>query len=131
MRLGRLLLGIALSVVSTQVWAQTASVSATSTAASSLTISGGHVLQGFTVVPSVAGYAMMWDSNSAPSNGTVSPLACFPVTPPISGGPNPYVSMSNASIGVLNTTGITVAFSTTGCFTFTATAAYISIVYLP
>lgn len=107
----------------------TAASSSTPTAQSSWTVAGQKWFVGFTVVPSVAGYAMAWDATSAPADGAVSPAGCWPVSPPAAGGPNPYVSMANSPAGVLVSTGITVAFSTTGCFVKTASAAFISINY--
>lgn len=107
----------------------TASSSATPSAQSSWTVTGQKTLLGFTVVPTVAGYAMVWDATSAPADGSVSPGGCFPIAPPVAGGPNPYVSMANTPMGVQTTNGITVAFSTTGCFTKTGSPAFISINY--
>lgn len=109
----------------------TGTSSSTPTAQSSWSVSGQHVLLGFTVVPAVAGYAMIWDATTPPPDGVVSPGACFPISPPVAGGPNPSVSMANTPAGVVLTNGITIAFSTTGCFVKTSANAFISINYVP
>lgn len=62
-----------------------------------------------------AGYVLIFDATSAPSNGAVTPKKCYYV---------PSVSTLGASwdVPAAFATGITVVFSTTGCFTKTASA---------
>ena len=94
--------------------------SATSALAGSLVLkaSAGN-LYGLTVTTStVAGYVMLFNATSAPADGAVTPTKCIylgaaPSTVAISwrSGPASYYS-----------TGITAVFSTTGCFTKTASA---------
>lgn len=94
--------------------------SATSALAGSLVLkaSAGN-LYGLTVTTSsVAGYVLLFNASSAPADGAVTPTKCIylgaaPATVAISwrSGPAAYYS-----------TGITVVFSTTGCFTKTASA---------
>lgn len=67
-----------------------------------------------------AGYVLLFDATAAPSNGAVTPVDCI-------------VLPANSSMGIsynppwVMATGITVSFSTTGCFTKTASAtAFIS-----
>lgn len=107
----------------------TAVSSATPSAQSSWTVTGQKWFVGFTVVAPVAGYAMVWDSTSAPADGAVTPGGCFPVQAPLAGGPSAFTSMANTPAGVQVTNGITIAFSTTGCFVKTGSAAFISINY--
>lgn len=107
-----------------------ASVQATSAAASNLIVSGPHLLLGFHVTPTVAGYVMIFDATSAPADGTVSPLGCFGVPAPASAGLSSTLSMANTPLATTAQNGIAVVFSTTGCFTLTkSSTAYISVLY--
>lgn len=62
-----------------------------------------------------AGYVMIFNATSAPADGAVTPVKCVAVP-------------ARATVGVSNdppeafSTGITAVFSTTGCFTKTASA---------
>ena len=62
-----------------------------------------------------AGYVMLFNATSAPADGAVTPVKCVAVA-------------ANSTVGVTNNppeyfnTGITIVFSTTGCFTKTASA---------
>lgn len=62
-----------------------------------------------------AGYAMLFDAVSAPSNGAVTPVACYAVAANSTGF---YQYGSPFPFG----TGITAVFSTTGCATLTLSA---------
>lgn len=88
----------------------------------------GHVLKGsagnlygLTVsIGASSGYVLLFNATSAPGDGGVTPVWCFPVT---SNGTNGGVGVSWLPGPPLNfTTGITAVFSTTGCFTKTASA---------
>jgi hypothetical protein len=63
----------------------------------------------------LAGYVMIFNATSAPADGAVTPIKCVAVP-------------AGATVGVSNnppeafSTGITAVFSTTGCFTKTASA---------
>lgn len=111
------------------ILASTASSVSTPTAASSLSVSGSHTLLGLTITAPSSGYAMAFDATSAPADGTVSPPGCWYIPPPISVGQSATISMANTPTGVQTTNGITVVFSTTGCFTKTAAPAFISMNY--
>lgn len=94
---------------------------ATTSASSSVIRAGAGALLGFTGYSSVSGYWLIFDAAAEPANGAVTPLDCFPYT----GGEKFAVDYRVSPISV--TTGLTVAFSTTGCFTKTGSAtAYIS-----
>lgn len=98
---------------------------ATSALASNLVLkSGAGNLYGFVVTSSTGtpGYVMVFNATSAPADGAVTPVKCYylPANSSIGvdfrPGPMPYFS-----------TGITAVFSSTGCFTKTASAtAFIS-----
>lgn len=66
---------------------------------------------------SAAGYVLIYNSATAPSNGAVTPVACY------------YIPSAPGTIGIAFTpfplkmgTGITAVFSTTGCFTQTSSS---------
>lgn len=93
--------------------------SSTAVAASGLVLKAGPGLFfGGSAVSTATGYLLLYDAVALPSNGTVTPKECVPmptagVAGTISAGPGTALSMS---------TGIVLAFSTTGCFTQTASA---------
>jgi hypothetical protein len=77
----------------------------------------GCIISGYVTTGAVAGYMMIFNSTTVPADGAVAPINCI------------YVP-ANTSIG-LNwapqppewySLGIAIAFSTTGCFTKTASA---------
>lgn len=83
-------------------------------------------LYGFSAtIGSTSGYVMLFDAIQLPANGAVTPKKCYPVT---SNGTNGLVSASwQPGPPEIFATGITIGFSTTGCFTLTAsTALYFS-----
>jgi hypothetical protein len=74
-------------------------------------------LFGLSVTSSAAGYVLVYNSKTVPADGAVTPIACY------------YLSSGPGSLGVVATpfpismsTGISVAFSSTGCFTQTSSA---------
>lgn len=96
----------------------------TSAVANNLVLkAGAGNLYGFQVTSGAsAGYVMVFNATSAPADGAVTPIKCMALA-------------ANSTIGVdyrsgpppVFSTGITVVFSTTGCFTKTASAtAFIS-----
>lgn len=70
-------------------------------------------------ITTVSGYLMVFDATSAPGDGAVTPKVCQPVN---SNGTNGAVSMTWGNIPLRFATGITAVFSSTGCFTKTASA---------
>lgn len=86
---------------------------------------GGHVLKAspgcllavYVTISSTAGYLMVFNSTTVPADGAVTPIECIQVAASTSIGlnfaPQPPEWYS---------TGIAVAFSTTGCFTKTVSA---------
>ncbi len=67
------------------------------------------------------GYVMIFDSATVPADGTVSPMLCYQMPATSSFG------VSFVQYPLIFNTGISVAFSTTGCYTKTASAtAYFS-----
>lgn len=85
-----------------------------------------HVLKGSpgnlytltTTIGTTSGYLMLFDATTLPANGAVTPKYCLPITS----------NATNGGAGVswpyplVFATGITAGFSTTGCFTLTASA---------
>lgn len=96
-------------------------------AVASTAVEASHVLKasagslyGMSITTStVAGYVLLIDATTAPADGAVTPAKCYQIP-------------SGSTIGILFeplafTTGIVTVFSTTGCFTKTASAtAYFS-----
>lgn len=80
-------------------------------------------LYGFNVVAGAsAGFVLVFNAISAPADGAVTPVKCYPVAA------NAGLEQNYRSLPVAFTTGITVVFSTTGCFSKTASAtAFISV----
>lgn len=107
----------------------TAAFASTTVPAQSLSVGGSHVLLGLTVTAPSSGYVLVFDATSAPADGPVVPAGCWYVPPPVSVGQSATLSMANTPLGVATVTGITVVFSTTGCFTKTGSAAFISLTF--
>lgn len=98
-----------------------AGTNATSTAAESNRVfkaSAGNLYNITATIGATSGYLMLFDATSLPSNGAVTPLYCVPVN---SNGTNGYVAVEWTMPKRFGT-GITAGFSTTGCFTLTASA---------
>jgi hypothetical protein len=91
--------------------------SANSAVGSSLVVkaSAGNLYGWRVVAGASAGFVLMFDAISAPADGAVTPKDCVPVAA------NGTVG-ERLDIGDRYTTGITIVFSTTGCFTKTASA---------
>ena len=69
-----------------------------------------------------AGFVMVFNATSAPADGAVTPSRCIPLAA------NTGIELNYRSIPVYFGTGITVVFSSTGCFTKTTSAtAFISV----
>lgn len=94
-----------------------ADTNVTSAPASSLIAKGtpGNFYGANLVTGAASGYFLLFDAISAPADGAVLPVRCWSTT-------------ANSTLGVgfpiplALTTGITLVFSTTGCFTKTASA---------
>lgn len=69
-----------------------------------------------------AGYLLVFDATAIPADGTVSPALCLPVAA------NTGIDLNLRAEPMRMVNGIVVVFSTTGCFTKTASAtAFISV----
>ena len=69
-----------------------------------------------------AGFVMVFNAASAPADGAVTPARCIPLAA------NTGIELNYRAVPSFYTTGITVVFSTTGCFTKTASAtAFIAV----
>ena len=94
------------------------------TPGSSTVLESGHILKAsagnlyslYVTTSYDAGFLMTFNSTTIPANGVVTPVECF-LVPAYSTG-----SLDFSSIPDFYSTGITVAFSTTGPFTKTASA---------
>lgn len=92
----------------------------TSAVASSLVLkaSAGN-LYGFSITSGAsAGYVMVFNATTAPADGAVTPQFCSA----IAANASLNFDMTTGNIPERFTTGITLVFSTTGCFTKTASA---------
>jgi hypothetical protein len=84
--------------------------------------SAGNLYSIITTIGTTTGYVMLFNATSAPADGAVTPLACW-AAPTASA----TVGTSYSSTPLPFSTGMTVVFSSTGCFTKTASAtAYFS-----
>lgn len=63
-----------------------------------------------------AGYVLVYDATTAPSDGTVAPKACYQVSA------NNTTGFSYISSPLYTSTGLVMVFSSTGCFTQTSSA---------
>lgn len=93
-----------------------------STAAESnhvLKASAGNLYGLTAAIGATSGYVMIFDATSAPVDGAVTPKYCFPVN---SNGTNGGIAVGWKSPPAAFATGITAVFSSTGCFTKTASA---------
>ncbi len=63
-----------------------------------------------------AGFAMVHNSTTVPAAGAVTPVGCFPLAA------NSTVAITYAPYPMYLSTGISISFSTTGCFTQTDSA---------
>lgn len=74
-------------------------------------------LYGYNVVSGAsAGYVMIFNATAAPADGAVTPLRCIPLAA------NTGVDVNMRGPPIYFSTGITLVFSTTGCFNKTASA---------
>lgn len=96
---------------------------ATTVAASSQVIkaSAGNLYSLNVTSAASAGYVMVFNATTAPADGTVTPAKCLPLAA------NTGLDLNFRAAPTFFSTGIAVVFSTTGCFTKTASAtAFIS-----
>lgn len=110
---------------------QTAKSSSTNIVTSNWTVSASAFL-GTTVVAPSAGFAMAFDSATAPANGVVAPGGCWVVPAPGTSVAS-MVGMANTPAGVALSSGsVTVVFSTgADCLHLVASNAFITIIYAP
>ena len=66
----------------------------------------------------VSGYVMLFNATAAPADGAVTPLKCVP----LAAGQSAGLSHDPGTNGWSFPTGITAVFSTTGCFTTSASS---------
>jgi len=86
-----------------------------------LKASAGNLYSINIVTGASAGYLMVFDAVAAPADGAVTPVKCLPIAA------NVGLETNMRSMPEYFATGITAVFSTTGCFTKTASAtAFIS-----
>lgn len=96
-----------------------------STACASTNISGAHALYNVSFSSTVSGWLLIYDTTTCPANGTVTPKKAVAYTVP-----NTTVGFSWGSIPVVDSTGISACFSTTGPYTAASSAtAFISLDY--
>lgn len=98
-----------------------ATTRASGTAAASnlvLKASAGNLYDLDVVVGATSGYLLLFDATALPSNGAVTPVFCDRVNSDGTAGGAKYAWPMPFSFA----TGITAGFSTTGCFTLTASA---------
>ena len=115
----RILIAVALLCVPSAALAQ--SVSKTRAAPA---VSGGYVLKAGTAVlagmnvttGASAGYVLVFDAATVPADGAVTPLRCLPVAA------NTGVDINFRGSPLKFDAGAVVVFSTTGCYTKTASA---------
>jgi hypothetical protein len=88
--------------------------SATGESSHVLKASAGSLYYLSVTTGATAGYVLIYNAVSAPSNGAVAPAFCYPVAA------NQFLSLSFSPASF--STGITAAFSSTGCFTQTLSA---------
>lgn len=112
------LLAALLGLIATPVAAQQVTNNvATTAAASSLNVGSPGYLHGVNVTSAAtAGYVLVFDSASVPADGTVTPARCIPLAA------NTGIEMNWRSSPIQFRNGMVVVFSSTGCFTKTASA---------
>lgn len=77
----------------------------------------GGTLYGVNVTAGAsAGYVLIFNATTAPADGTVTPARCIPLAA------NTGIEVNYRSVPLYFATGITVVFSTTGCFSKTVSA---------
>lgn len=121
----RAFLAIAALLCASPALAQTGNNQATTVAAASLSVGSPGYLQGVNVTSGAsAGYVLVFDSATVPADGTVTPARCMPLAA------NTGLELNWRSSPLSFRNGMIVVFSTTGCFTKTASAtAFIAVDY--
>lgn len=79
-------------------------------------VTGQHYVQSIYAWSSVAGYLMTFDATSVPADGAVTPKECIPVPAGSYGAHELVATQDNYGAGLV------LVYSTTGCFTKTASA---------
>jgi hypothetical protein len=108
-------------VPSTSSESGAATTRASSTAAASNLVlkgSAGNLYDLTVTIGATSGYLMLFDATALPSNGAVTPAYCLRVNSDGTAGGASLSWPAPMRFG----TGITAGFSTTGCFTLTASA---------
>lgn len=91
-------------------------VSAAAEGSHILKASAGSAYRVSTTTGASAGYVMVFNATSAPADGAVTPIVCRVIAA------NTSVELDWSTVPKAFATGITVVFSTTGCFTKTVSA---------
>lgn len=116
----RLTLNAAQHVSSTPTTDANVSITPTSSAALEsgrvLKASAGNLYMLSVSTSGTAGYVMVFNSTTVPADGAVTPVICRQMAT------NSTLTISNSVLPARFATGISVAFSSTGCFTKTASA---------
>lgn len=115
--LGTGIQGVAFAPTATAAAAIAPVVSSAAEASHVLKASPGNLYGFHASTGATAGYILVYDATSAPSNGTVTPVMCMAIPATSTMGMSP-----GANMPILFATGITIVFSTTGCFTQTTSA---------
>jgi hypothetical protein len=82
-----------------------------------LKASAGSLYNVYSTASTTAGYLMVFNSATVPADGAVTPIECIQVAASQTG-------RIDYQVPEIFTTGISVAFSTTGCFTKTGSPAF-------
>lgn len=107
-----------LSLFAAPALAQTSRVTSSAAANSSLLLKAGTaIVSGVNVTSgAAAGYVMLFDADTAPADGPVTPKRCIPLAA------NTGLDINWRGAPLYFQTGAVVVFSTTGCYTKTASA---------
>ena len=114
---------LAAALLASPAIAQTSRVASSPAPASALIVKGGTVLLTGVSVTSgaTAGYVMVFDAATVPADGPVTPKRCIPLAPATG------IEIDWRQSPLYFQQGAVVVFSSTGCFTKTASvAAFIS-----
>jgi len=119
-----LILAVA-AMFATPAAAQIGNNQATTVVGSALSVGSPGYLQGINVTSGAsAGYVLVFDAAAVPADGVVTPARCMPLAA------NTGLELNWRASPINFRTGMIVVFSTTGCFTKTASAtAFIAVDY--
>lgn len=111
------LLALALALLASPAWAGVGSTANTAVGSSLILRTTGVDLYSVNVTSGAsAGYVMVFDRTTVPADGAVTPALCLPLAA------NTGLDWNFRSAPVQLQTGAVIVFSTTGCFSKTASA---------